>query len=418
MHNRGLYVQTDKVTQINILMVWPDGKEERIETVSPAEDLVDALEPDYRAYRTEIQRLRDEHPLFEEGIDIAESDYHDFLMEAMATAELLRNIDPVSYFVVVSKLDLALRIPDDGSASFLLYNGQRILYILEEPVLTQLQLRNIFEVTFANTERATQAERYKILRETYPQLFGYYFKVRHLPTEDGNMPFGKTKEYSINSLLELRMLELEMYFRQTNRIARCAHCWGYFMPKTKKETLYCDRVRDGGKTCKQLGPNAQRRIDQHNDNALAVFEVLRKRMGARHERYMESGEKMNTGFILNVDGYFDWSDEARQARMDYLEGKITGEQFIHLIDKYGELTEFVARKTEQDTGESVLERLVRQDLNFDPSRRYFDYIKLDLGEANPQWKMITAEEWMKRDKGNRKPLAERVEDLQPKKTDT
>ena len=90
-------------------------------------------------------------------------------------------------------------------------------------------------------------------------------------------------EYAVNSLLELRMLELEMYFRQPNRIVRCAHCWGYFMSKTKKETLYCDCVF-GKKTCKQLGSNAQRRVDQRYDNALAVFEALRHRMEARYER--------------------------------------------------------------------------------------------------------------------------------------
>ena len=229
------------------------------------------------------------------------------------------------------------------------------------------------------------------------------------------MPFGKKVEYSLNTLLELRILELEMYFRQPNRIARCAYCWGYFMPKTKKETLYCDREWDDGKTCKQLGPNAQRRIDQHNDNALAIFEVLRKRMGARYERFMDSGEQMNTEFILNIDGYFDWSNEAKQARMDYLDGKITAEEFICRIDKYGELSDFIAQKTEQDTGESVLERLVRRDLSFDPERRYFDILTLDLGEANPQWKTVTAEEWLKREQGNRRPLAERAAEIQPKK---
>lgn len=140
-------------------------------------------------------------------------------------------------------------------------------------------------------------------------------------------------------------------------------------------------------------------------------------MGARYERYMDSGEMMDTEFMLNVDGYFDWSDEAKLARMDYLDGKITAEQFIQIIDKYGELTEFVAQKAEQDTGESVLERLVKQNLSFDPSRRYFDIQTLDLGETDPQWKIVTAEEWLKRDQGNRRPLAEQAEEIHPRKID-
>jgi hypothetical protein len=309
---------------------------------------------------------------------------------------------------------MILQYPDDGSALYLLESGQRMIDALMEPVLTQIRLRNIFEVTFANTERKTQAERYHILRETYPKLFRHYFKVKRFPAEDGDMPFGKKVEYSINTLLELRMLELEMYFRQPKRIARCAHCWDYFVPKTKKETLYCDREWGGEKTCKQLGPNAQRRIDQHHDSALAIFEVLRKRMGARYERFMLSNQKTNTEFVLDIDGYFDWSEMAKQARLDYIDGKISAEEFIRRIDKYGELKDFTAQKTEQ-TGESVLERLVKQDLNFDPARRYFDIQTLDLGESNPQWKVVTAEERMKRDQGSHRPLAEQVKEIHPKK---
>ena len=119
-----------------------------------------------------------------------------------------------------------------------------------------------------------------------------------------------------------------MYFRQPNRIARCSHCWNYFIPKTKKETLYCDRVWEDGRTCKQLGPNAQRRIDQQNDNALAIFEVLRKRMTARYERYMDSCERMDTEYALDIDSYFRWCEESSQARTAYLDGKITAEEFI------------------------------------------------------------------------------------------
>ncbi len=417
MHRRGLYVQTEDESTIDILMVTPDGKEKRISSIIPAKDLMAAIEIDYSAYRKRVMQLQD-LPLFQEKLDIAVSEYEELVNSAREIPRLIEKIDPVGAFVVRRRIEMILQHPDDGSASYLLYSGQWIIQALMEPVLAQIRLRNIFEVSFANTERATQAERYRILRQTYPQLVGYYFKVRHLPAEDGDMPFGKKVEYCINTLLELRMLELEMYFRQPKRIARCAHCWDYFIPKTKTETLYCDREWDGEKTCKQLGPNAQRRIDQHNDNALAIFEVLRKRMGARYERYMDSGEMMDTEFMLNVDGYFDWSDEAKLARMDYLNGKITAEQFIQIIDKYGELTEFVAQKAEQDTGESILERLVKQNLSFDPFRRYFDIQTLDLGETDPRWKIVTAEEWLKRDQGNRRPLAERVEDLLPKNPET
>lgn len=414
MHSRGLYLQTENESTIDILMVTPEGKEKWISSIDPVKDLLAAIEIDYAEYRRRIIQLQN-LPLFQEKLDIKFSEYEELLNTARKIPKLIDKIDPVGAFVVRSRIELALQISDDGTASFWIYSGQRIVEILMEPVLTQIRLRNIFEVTFGRTERYTQAERYNILRETYPELFLHYFKVKHLTAENGDMPFGKKVEYCVNTLLELRLLELEMYFRQAKRIARCVHCWSYFVPKTKKETLYCDREWDDGKTCKQLGPNAQRRVDQHHDSALAAYEMLHKRMDARRERFMLRNQKMNTEFTLDINSYFDWSEAARQARMEYLAGKISAEEFIRRIDKYGELKDFTAQKTEQKTGESTLERLVKRNLNFDPARRYFDIMRLDLGEANSQWRIVTAEEWMRRDQGNRRPLAERAEQIHPKR---
>ena len=180
--------------------------------------------------------------------------------------------------------------------------------------------------------------------------------------------------------------------------------------------MYCDREWEDEKTCKQLGSNAQRRVDRHYDTALELFEVHRKRMGARHERYMLSNQKMDTEFVLGINEYFDWSEMAKQARLDYIDGKISAEAFIRRIDKYGELIDFTAQKTEQ-TRESILERLVKKDLSFDPARRYFDIQTLDFREPNPQWKIMTAEEWMRGEQGTRRPLAEQAEEIHPRKTD-
>ena len=415
MHNRGLYVQTENETAIDILMVTPDGKEKWIFNVDPVKDLMATIEIDYSAYWKRVTQLHN-LPLFQEKLDIAMWEYEELVNTVKKIPKLIEKADPVGAFVVRRRIEMILQHPDDGSAMYLLQSGQWMIDVLMEPMLTQIRLRNIFEVTFATTERKTQAERYHLLRETYPQLFNYYFKVKRLPAEEGDMPFGKKIEYSINTLLELRMLELEMYFRQPKRIARCAHCWSYFFPKTKKETLYCDREWEDEKTCKQLGPIAQRRVDRYYDTALELFEAYRKRMSARHERYMQSNQKINTEFMLGINEYFDWSEMAKQARLDYIDGKISAEEFIRRIDKYGELTDFTAQKTEQ-TGESILERLVKQDLSFDPVRRYFDIQTLDLEEPNPQWKIMTAEEWMRGEQGTRRPLAEQAEEIHPRKKD-
>ncbi len=49
MHGRGLYVQTENETTIDILMVTPEGKEKKISEIVPAQDLLNAVEVDYSA---------------------------------------------------------------------------------------------------------------------------------------------------------------------------------------------------------------------------------------------------------------------------------------------------------------------------------------------------------------------------------
>ena len=88
---------------------------------------------------------------------------------------------------------------------FLLNAAEELLHVLEEPIRTQVCLRNILEMTFDGMERA-------------------------------------------------------LYFQQDKqRIARCDYCWGWFIPKTKKATRYCDRVTDGF-PCKQRGARFKRNL--------------------------------------------------------------------------------------------------------------------------------------------------------------
>lgn len=420
MHSRGLYLQTEDESTVEVLMVDIEGKENKTEPVSPSDDLIRVLEYDYSEYRSEIRKLRDEHPLLEESVDVSILDYEDFLEAAFELPERIKGFDSVSYFVMVSRLASVLRIPDDHNASFLLNNAQRILRALEEPILTQIRLRNIFEVGFADMERANQWERYAAVREAYPQLFQHYFPVRYLPTEEGDMPFGKRKEYVVQSLFELRLLELDMYFRQSKRIARCLHCWNYFIPRTNRETLYCDRIFDG-RDCKTLGPLAQRRIDQHNDNALAVFETLRHRMASRAERFRDGGGDMTTDFAIDTIAYGEWSDLARRARMDYLDGKVTAEEFVRTINIYGEFPDFYSQKNNVPAGEDVYKQRATNDMDFESEQRYFPIQTLILSEdpdqnPPPEWTITSAAEWQKREQGDSRSLMDLESDL-PEKED-
>ena len=309
---------------------------------TPEEDMIASLSIDYGDYRREIQRLRETHPLFQPKLDVSVSDLEDLTAEALMLLTTLREIDPVGYLFVADGLDRVMRREDDGLASFLLETGMALLDALEEPIYTQVRLRNIFEVTFDGTERMTQWERLDLLREIYPDV---------ARLSDPSQVSEGAGVYGVGSQLGFCLLELALYFKQEKKwIARCDYCWGYFIPKTRKATRYCDRVFNG-QSCKRRGANQQRR--------------------------------------------------------EYLVRKHTAEEFLRLIDTAHALKSYEVEQIIPEDEETAWQKRVRSDLDFDPVRAYFPVQHLDLVKPNPRWELRAAEDQIREDQKGHQSLREK-----------
>lgn len=390
-----LWIETGDDGKICVVMSGTYGPDIHLPFVTPAADLVAAAEIDYTPYRREIQRLYEEHPLFEERSEIPESDLEDLATEALMLPSMLQEIDPLSFFVLGSLLDQALRMQDDGSATFLLRAGQCLLQALEVPIFTQIRLRNIMEMTFDGTERATQQERFAKLCGVYPEIAAFCDPARLDGYEDTPL------RLCVGSVFQLRLVELLLYFRQEKqRIARCDYCWNYFIPRTQAATRYCDRIFDG-QSCKKRGANLKRKKGPEQDEALKLFKQLRDRMYARMLRYQDAPENQRDRLIpMTVIQYDVWEKNARQARRDYMAGKIEAREFLRRIDTTHELTSYDTLKQELPPEESVWQKRVAADLDFDPERQYpASLMLLDLSRPsdNPQWQYLTAEELIRKD---------------------
>lgn len=391
----GLWIETGVDEKICVVMLGSYGPEKRLPLITPAEELVAAAEMDYTVYRREIQRLHEEHPLFAERLDVPESDLEDLAAEALLLPSMLREIDPLSFFEVENLLDQALRMRDDGSATFLLRAGQRLLQALEVPILTQIRLRNIMEMTFDEMERATQRERFEKLRGVYPEVAAFCDPARLDGYEDTPL------RLCVGSVFQLRLVELLLCFRQEKqRIARCDYCWNYFIPRTQAATRYCDRIFDG-QSCKKRGANLKRKKGPEQDETLKLFKQLRDRMYARMLRYQDAPENQRDRLIpMTVIQYDVWEKNARQARRDYMAGKIEAREFLRRIDTTHELTSYDTVKQELPPEESIWQKRVAADLDFDPERQYpASLMLLDLSKPSddPQWQYLTAEELIRRD---------------------
>lgn len=384
------------------ILHYEDGTEKQLPATTPAKDLIAAVEIDCWAYRREIKRLRDEHPLFAARLDIPVADFEDFVAEALLLPSMLQKTDPVSFFVLGTLLDQALQKEDDGSALFLLNAAEELLYVLKDPIRTQVCLRNILEMAFDGMERATQKERFERLRQVYPDVGRLCDPAKLSDAEPGQRVF------RANSIFGLRMLELALYFQQDKqRIARCDYCWGWFIPKTKKVTRYCDRVTDGF-PCKQRGARFKRNLVEDQDGALKVCNQLRDRMYARLLRWQNATPGERDGLIpMDYGQYEVWSENARLARMEYLKGKLTAEEFLRQIDMTHELESYEVGK-EDLVEETVWQDMVAGNFAFDADTHYPEMMQvLDLGVEEPKWEFRTADDLRREDQQGHQSLREK-----------
>lgn len=221
------------------------------------------------------------------------------------------------------ELEDILTTEDDGSAGLLLQTGTWMLQAARSLYLARVRMRNIMEICFGTTEGMTQRERWDRTATVYPQLYTHAFAVRW--KAEGEQ---WVQEYEMRSLMELYFFEICAALRSEKRIVRCQHCWQYFVPKTNKKTNYCDRIWSDGSTCKKRGPNLKRKDGPAEDMYLLAFKKLRARFYERDYRaYADLPGKSAPG-----GSYFDWIDNASAARTEYLEGRISGEEFFRRIN--------------------------------------------------------------------------------------
>ena len=147
---------------------------------------------------------------------------------------------------------------------------------------------------------------------------------------------------------------------------------------------------------------------EEQDGALRVCNQLRDRMYARFLRWQDAALTERTKLIpMDYDQYNAWSENARLARMEYLDGKLTAEEFLQRIDTTHELGSYETDKAEL-VEETVWQHMVAGNLNFDAETHYPETMQvLDLGAENPQWELRTADELRQEDQQGHQSLRER-----------
>lgn len=123
--------------------------------------------------------------------------------------------------------------------------------------------------------------------------------------------------YKIKSIEDYYFAILQAYILSNPLIAQCKYCDRYFVPKTKKVTLYCARVTLNDKTCKLLGARQAFKDNIDGDTILKLFYSEKHRMQMYYSRCKLSQHSFLTE-------YYDWLDEIEPLVQKYKSGEIDG----------------------------------------------------------------------------------------------
>lgn len=148
--------------------------------------------------------------------------------------------------------------------------------------------------------------------------------IRNYPTEydDDFFTFLCFNCHVIETACFISILEL---IKNNTPIYICKHCGNYFIPSSKKNTLYCNNIYEHGKTCQEIGAmiTYNEKLKKDEINSLYRKTLSAKKMLANR----------NPDIPMYLEKYEQWKKEANEFKQDIKQGKKTEEEFKKWIEE-------------------------------------------------------------------------------------
>ena len=157
---------------------------------------------------------------------------------------------------------------------------------------------------------------------------------------------GKPATYIFRSEAQYIYFLLQHLLESRVPICKCQFCGGYFVPKTRHNTLYCDRIVRDGKTCKQVAPRLKKRERDAAHLVTSEFERIKDMLFHRRDRM--GGNKKASVIDLTDDEFVQWLETATDARNRYLAGELTENEALEIIH-VPRKNELIANNSEECT---------------------------------------------------------------------
>lgn len=279
---------------------------------------------------------------------------------------LFSELDFIFYALVVDRIRTAVRflcVDNDGNAGAVNPDVFQFIVDTVDDLVNTLECEDPFHGTLLRTTLVDRVPR-NDGRTDYPiracseilsaltELFQFQFVVNEvlhdlyrkeplapekydglweLPvTEILNAEGTLTSRYHFRSAVDYYHFLLLHFVTGKPNVALCECCGRYFIPKTKKKTLYCDRILKDDKTCKEWGPTLKHRQAAQNKNVIEEFDRAKRRMYKRYERTTYLSKRPSEKDLSYAE-YYEWLEKATEARDAYLTGELSEEDALRII---------------------------------------------------------------------------------------
>lgn len=205
---------------------------------------------------------------------------------------------------------------DDGTAMYTIRTGQELLALLTGVMHFQFVVNEVLH---------DLCEKKPLAPEKSEWL--WEMSMTGILTLDDSL----STYYYFRSVVDYYHFLLLHFVASKPNVALCQCCGRYFIPKTKKKTLYCDRIMNNDKTCKEWGPILKHKLAAHRNEVIKAFDRAKQKKYKRYERAEYGINQKLSEKDLSYSEYYDWLDRATTARDEFLAGEISEEEAMEVI---------------------------------------------------------------------------------------
>lgn len=318
----GLYVSVNNDGAIKRNLTVKNGETIKLERTTVNDEIIAFSELNFKYYAELLEHI--ENMCEESYVEMTDGDFGEAGIDVDAYAVILRTVhnliavleesNPLHGTLLRTLLEDQIP-PDDGSAMYLVNSEAKITDCLSSVMQLQFLINDIL-YDLRNGTPLDLEQKYSIFKTAE------FTQIQTLGEE-------VIVQYRFRSLIDYYIFLMMRFIENQPSVTLCQCCGKYFIPKTKRTTLYCDRIIRNNKTCKQIAPALKHKRDAARDSVIQTFDRTKRKMYKRFERTNDSSKA--TANSLTLTQYYDWLSRAEQARDEYLTGKISSEEALRII---------------------------------------------------------------------------------------